>query len=112
MSLNSLEIQTRQEDDTLVLSLKGNLLYETTGALRGALTRFLLSESPSVMIDLKDTEWVDSSGVNVLLHYYMKAKAMRRLLTVRVSPQYPRRNPSMRLISSCLPVTEDRPYEN
>ncbi len=62
-----LDISLSQEPDCWVLTLTGDLDYGECAAFRLNIDRVLKSMPPSVIVDLSGLEYLDSSGLGLLL---------------------------------------------
>jgi anti-anti-sigma factor len=62
-----LDISLSQEPGYWVLTLKGDLDYGECAAFRVNIDRILKSSPPAVILDLKDLEYLDSSGLGLML---------------------------------------------
>ena len=63
----SLTIDLSQESDLWVLTLQGDLDYGECSAFRLNIDRILKSAPTAVIVDLSDLEYLDSSGLGLLL---------------------------------------------
>jgi anti-anti-sigma factor len=66
-----LEVTTRRQGDCVVLSLRGEL--DIQGAPRLAAARAAVSDA-RIVVDLADLDFIDCSGLNVLLRALKKAR--------------------------------------
>ncbi len=63
-----LNIQTKQEGTTSVLSVKGKLNFEVTTQLRETIKEIIASEQPKLLVvNLEGTSFIDSSGLGLLV---------------------------------------------
>lgn len=63
----SLDISLSQEAAYWVLALKGDLDYGECAAFRVNIDRVLKSSPPAVILDLRSLEYLDSSGLGLML---------------------------------------------
>lgn len=63
----SLDISLSQETAHWVLTLKGDLDYGECAAFRVNIDRILKSSPPAVILDLRALEYLDSSGLGLML---------------------------------------------
>jgi anti-anti-sigma factor len=63
-----LNIQTRQEDDASVLSIKGKINFEVTPQLREVIKEAMGENQPKLLvINMEGVSFIDSSGLGLLL---------------------------------------------
>ncbi len=62
-----LGIETRREDDRVVLSLAGELDMASAPQLRGAIEELDLTQRPALVLDLQELSFIDSTGLRVIL---------------------------------------------
>lgn len=63
----ALTIDLSQEPDLWVLTLHGDLDYGECASFRMSIDRILKSAPPAAIVDLSDLEYLDSSGLGLLL---------------------------------------------
>lgn len=63
----SLTIDLDQEHEYWVLRLKGDLDYGECAAFRMSIDRILKESPPAAIVDLSELEYLDSSGLGLLL---------------------------------------------
>lgn len=63
----SLSIDLRQEPTYWVLTLAGDLDYGECSAFRMSIDRILKSQPPATIVDLSALDYLDSSGLGLLL---------------------------------------------
>lgn len=59
--------QTRDNGDTVILSLKGDLDIQTAPQLRNFIEKFLEDGNSNIKLDLSKLSYLDSSGYGALL---------------------------------------------
>lgn len=59
--------QTRDDGDTVILSLKGDLDIQTAPQLRNFIEKFLEDGNSNLKLDLSKLSYLDSSGYGALL---------------------------------------------
>ncbi|MDR0498684.1 MAG: STAS domain-containing protein [Holophagales bacterium] len=84
-----LNIQTKQEGNASVLSVKGKINFEVTAQLRGAIKDLIAAQQPNLLvINLEGTSFIDSSGLGLLVAARSSAdKNGSRLHICCISPQ-------------------------
>src|SRR5271157_639012 len=69
-----LRMSTRTIDGVLVVDCSGRIVFgEESASLRDAVKK-LLSESPKVVLNLRDVSYVDSGGLGTLVSLYTTAR--------------------------------------
>jgi anti-anti-sigma factor len=68
-----LQIVTRAEADRVIVELHGELDLASAPALAGELARGQVSRAEAVVLDLQDLDFVDSSGLRVILEAHEQA---------------------------------------
>lgn len=63
----ALEVELTQQDDGWILALSGELDYSECSAFRAYIDRILKAAPATAIIDLTDLEYLDSSGLGLLL---------------------------------------------
>jgi anti-sigma B factor antagonist len=63
----SLAIQLDQDEQRWVLTLKGELDYSECASFRMTIDRILTHSPPATVVDLSELDYLDSSGLGLLL---------------------------------------------
>jgi len=63
----ALDIRLDKDESQWILTLVGELDYSECSSFRTYIDRILKSSPPSVIVDLSDLEYLDSSGLGLLL---------------------------------------------
>jgi anti-sigma B factor antagonist len=69
-----LEIKTRRDDGTCVMTLAGEIDVYTAPRLKDALVESIASDCANLIIDLESVAFIDSSGLGVLVGALRRAK--------------------------------------
>jgi anti-anti-sigma factor len=84
-------VEVRNADDTTVISVSGELDLASSPALDEELERVAQSEAQVVVVDLRNLEFMDSTGLSVLVRAHQRAEENgRRLGLVNGSQQVQR----------------------
>jgi anti-sigma B factor antagonist len=84
-------VEVRNADDTAVISVSGELDLASSPALEQELERVAQSEAQVVVVDLRNLEFMDSTGLSVLVRAHQRAEENgRRLGLVNGSAQVQR----------------------
>jgi anti-anti-sigma factor len=63
-----LNIQTRQEGNTPIISIKGKVNFEVTSQLRESVKEIIAAKQPKILvINLEGVAFIDSSGLGLLV---------------------------------------------
>lgn len=71
----SFRFQHREEKGVLILSLQGNLDASQTLSFKKDLSLFLQKDSPRILLDCSQLEFVDSTGLGSLISVLRKVEA-------------------------------------
>lgn len=72
---NHFRVEVRSEKRASVISVSGELDLASGGELEEALARAAHSDVEQVIIDLRQLEFMDSSGLNILIKAHQRAEA-------------------------------------
>ncbi len=62
-----IEVVTRQQQDTIVVSIKGDVDLYSSPSVRKAIIALTEKKTPVIMVDLSGVSYMDSSGVATLV---------------------------------------------
>jgi anti-sigma B factor antagonist len=62
-----IEVVTRQQQDTIVISIKGDVDLYSSPSVRKAIIALTEKKTPVIMVDLNGVSYMDSSGVATLV---------------------------------------------
>ncbi|MGC2210709.1 MAG: STAS domain-containing protein [Candidatus Korobacteraceae bacterium] len=83
--LRSLTLERQKSGDTVTLLCHGRLVAETAGRLQDEV-HALLPQAQTIVLDLSDVQYMDSSGLGALVSVYVSTKrAGKRLQLLKVS---------------------------
>jgi anti-sigma B factor antagonist len=80
-------VEVRVEDWATVIALSGELDLASTPALEEELAQVFGSDSPLVIIDLRELEFMDSTGLSILVKAHQCAEEVHRQLCLVKGPQ-------------------------
>jgi anti-sigma B factor antagonist len=84
-------VEVRNEDHTTVISVSGELDLASSPALEEELERVAKSDATVIVVDLAELEFMDSTGLSVLVRAHQRAEENgRRLGLVNGSQQVQR----------------------
>jgi anti-sigma B factor antagonist len=69
MNSSDLKIHRRKEQNIWILNLEGRLDAEQVAGFKKNFPFFLKEEAPHIVLDLKDLEFVDSTGLGSLIFF-------------------------------------------
>jgi anti-sigma B factor antagonist len=83
-----LKVQARNGGDDVVVSVQGDVDLATAPELEAALARALEGPAARLVVDLRGVEFLDSSGLSLLVRQDRAARGMaRRLIVIKGPPQ-------------------------
>ena len=86
---SALKVQTRKIDKAAILSLEGDVNSEGETAIKNAYHNAIADGTKTVLIDMTKTDYINTSGISVLISIVMEAKkADQKILVYGVSPHY------------------------
>jgi anti-sigma B factor antagonist len=84
-------VEVHKEDGATVLAISGELDLASSPALGEELDRAFQSDSELVIVDLRELEFMDSTGLSVIVKAHKAAEdASRRMCLVKGPPQVQR----------------------
>jgi anti-sigma B factor antagonist len=70
-----MKLNTYDKDGVFVVEVKGQLMGgPDTGELDEKLYSIIGKDVKKAVVDLKDCDWINSSGLSILIHHYKKFK--------------------------------------
>ena len=78
----SVEIQTTNVDGVVIISFKGRLDGSVASFLREEIDRISSQEIKSVIFDLADTDFMDSSGLALVVSAYKRMRSYGGMLVL------------------------------
>ncbi len=74
-NINSMQLKEKFYDDVAVVSIKGSLIGgEETTQLKEKIQSLLADDVKKIILDLKGTTWMNSTGLGALISSYTSAK--------------------------------------
>ncbi len=84
-------VDVQVEEWATVIALSGELDLASSPALEEELTQVFASDSPRVIIDLRELDFMDSTGLSILVKAHQRADEVdRELALVKGTPQVQR----------------------
>jgi anti-sigma B factor antagonist len=102
-------VEVRNVDGATVIAVSGELDLASSPALQEELDR-IASDSTLLVIDLRELEFMDSTGLSVLVRAHQRAEEQGRRLAMVKGPQQVQRLLSLTGVSDRLTVV-DSPEE-
>jgi anti-sigma B factor antagonist len=68
------ELEERERDGIVILAVKGRLTIAESGPLRDSIMGLLAAGKSKIVLDLKHTEYIDSTGLGGMVMCYTQAK--------------------------------------
>jgi anti-anti-sigma factor len=81
--LGTLTMRSLREGDTHVIALSGELDLAGADLLDGELKRVEASDAEQIVLDLRDLDFIDSTGVRLIYQSDMRSRADSQRLTIR-----------------------------
>jgi anti-sigma B factor antagonist len=104
---NNFRVELRQENGAPLLSVRGELDLASSPALEEQFEQALAETPPLVIIDLRELEFMDSTGLSVLIRAHQRTQeAGQRLAIVNGSRQV-RRLLSLTGVADRLTIVDD-----
>lgn len=84
-----LKVETRKKDNVTIIDLQGDVNSEGDAAIKGAYHAAIREGAKTVLFNMSKTEYINTSGISVLISIVMEAKkAGQKVLVCGVSPHY------------------------
>lgn len=83
-----LEVRLEREDDTYVVALSGELDIDGIGRVSEALHVAEQSDAREVVLDLSDLQFMDSSGIQLVVEADARSRADGNRLRLRRGPEH------------------------
>lgn len=99
-----MEIDQSSQGDITVVRLRGDLELATCREVDQKLRDLLAGQNPKMVIDMKETKYVDSSGLGVLVSLYSHVKKQNGQLAVANLNRSVRRLFDLTNVHNFLPV--------
>ncbi|MEQ6903247.1 STAS domain-containing protein [Nocardioides sp. YIM 152588] len=108
LAAEGLTITTDDRDAATVVTLSGELDLMSAGAARAAIERPLIDGATALVVDLTPLDFIDSSGLGVLVRTHKKARVLRTPFAVVCPPGTAHRLLSITGLLQALRVHETR----
>ena len=103
-------VEVRSEGRTTVIGVSGELDLASSPALEEELDRVAASDSEMLIIDLRELDFMDSTGLSVLVRAHQRAEEQGRQLAMVKGPQQVQRLLSLTGVADRMTLV-DRPEE-
>ena len=103
-------LEVRDEGRATVISLSGELDLASSPALQEELERAAAAETPMLIIDLRELDFMDSTGLSVLVRAHQRIEERGRQLAMVRGPQQVQRLLSLTGVADRLTLV-DSPEE-
>jgi len=70
---NNFEVEVRDRDQAVVIGVRGELDLASSPALEHELERGTAASAPLVIVDLRELEFMDSTGLSVVVRAHQRA---------------------------------------
>jgi anti-sigma B factor antagonist len=103
-------LEVRNEGQTTVIAVSGELDLASSPALQEELDRVAASDAQLLIIDLRDLDFMDSTGLSVLVRAHQRIEEQGRQLAMVKGPQQVQRLLSLTGVAERLKLV-DTPEE-
>jgi anti-sigma B factor antagonist len=103
-------LEVRSQGQTTIIAVSGELDLASSPALQEELDRVSASDSEMLIIDLRELDFMDSTGLSVLVRAHQRAEEQGRRLAMVKGPQQVQRLLSLTGVADRMTVV-DRPEE-
>ena len=103
-------LEVRSQGRAIVIAVRGELDLASSPALQEELDRVSASDAEMLIIDLRELDFMDSTGLSVLVRAHQRAEEQGRRLAMVKGPQQVQRLLSLTGVSDRLTVV-DTPEE-
>jgi anti-sigma B factor antagonist len=103
-------LEVRREDHATLIAVSGELDLASSPALQEELDRVAASDSSLLIIDLRELDFMDSTGLSVLVRAHQRAEEHGRRLAMVKGPQQVQRLLSLTGVADRLTLV-DKPEE-
>jgi anti-anti-sigma factor len=107
---SNLSVEVRDENHAVVIGVSGELDLASSPALEDELERVAASDTPLVIVDLRQLEFMDSTGLSVLVRFHQRATETGQRFGVVRGPQQVQRLLSLTGVAERLTLV-DSPEE-
>jgi anti-anti-sigma factor len=104
--LGTLTLRSTREDDTHVVALSGELDLAGADLLEGELKRVEAGDARRIVVDLRDLDFIDSTGVRLIYMAEMRSRKDSGRLTIRRGPHKVQRLFVMTDLADRLPFVD------
>ena len=99
-------VEVQSQDQATVITVAGELDLASSPALQEELDRVAASDSRLVIIDLRELDFMDSTGLSVLVRAHQRAEEHGRRLAMVKGPQQVQRLLSLTGVADRLTVVD------
>lgn len=106
MQAEHLQIDVRNEPDRVVLRLHGELDLASAPLLQGEIESAQTADAPLVVLDLDDLEFIDSTGLRIILAAHEHAQERGQMLALTRGSQQVQRLMNITRVGEHLRIIE------
>lgn len=99
-------VEVQSKDQATVIAVSGELDLASSPALQEELDRVSVSDSTLLIIDLRELDFMDSTGLSVLVRAHQRAEEQGRRLAMVKGPQQVQRLLSLTGVADRLTLIE------
>jgi anti-sigma B factor antagonist len=109
LEVRGLRVETRNGSGDVLLSVQGEVDLATAPELEAALERGLQGTARRLVVDLRGVEFLDSSGLSLLVRHDRLARSAARRLVVIKGPPHVHQVFELTGLSDHLTIVDDLP---
>jgi len=77
-----MEIKLKKYSSTYIVEVVGDMDLYSAFELKNVVTKMLAKDIKNYVVDLAKVDYIDSSGIGVLIHIYSNIKKLNRILKI------------------------------
>ncbi len=77
-----MEIKLKKYSSTYIIEVIGDMDLYSSFELKNVVTKMLAKDIKNYVVDLAKVDYIDSSGIGVLIHIYSNIKKLNRILKI------------------------------
>jgi len=77
-----MEIKLKKYSSTYIIEVVGDMDLYSSFELKNVVTKMLAKDIKNYVVDLAKVDYIDSSGIGVLIHIFSNIKKLNRILKI------------------------------
>lgn len=104
---------TYASNGDLILSLSGEMDADGCSQIKSTLEEIVATvQTKSVMLDLQEVEFLDSSGIGAIVYLFKRLKSQQQSLVIRGVHGQPKELMELLRIGSAIPISYSADFNN